>query len=191
MTTATDICNRALDILHEAPITSLDDDRPIGRWCKRNFATTRDALLEESEWNFALKRASLAKDATDPAFGWDHAFTLPGDCIRLVPLTEDGEGEGRPIPHEIEAGKVLTDAASPLKVRYVYRNEDYDRYPATFQMALAARLAMQMAHWITGKSSYVQIAEGMYRDAMSKAWLADAVQGTVPRAADSDWTDAR
>jgi hypothetical protein len=191
MTTETDICNRALDVLKEAPITSIDDQRPIGRWLKRNFAVERDALLEEAEWNFALKRASLPADSSPPAFGWDAAYTLPSDCIRLVPLTEDGQVEGRPIPHEVEGGKIFTDAPAPLKVRYVHRSENYATWPATFQKALSARLARGMAHWLTGKTSFLQIADAMYRDAMNSAWLSDAVQGTSPRAADTEWTDAR
>lgn len=191
MTTETDICNRALDLLKEAPITSIDDQRPIGKWLKRNFAVERDALLEEAEWNFALARTALAADADEPAFGWDYSYTLPPDCIRLIPLTYDGYSEGRPIPHEVEGGKILTDEAAPLNIRYVARVEDYKRYPASFQKALSARLARGMAHWLTGKSSFVQIADAIYRDAMSKAWLSDAVQGTVPRAADTEWTDLR
>ena len=57
--TPTDIVNLALDMLKEAPITSIDEGRPIAMWCKRNFDVTRDALLEEADWNFALKRAEL------------------------------------------------------------------------------------------------------------------------------------
>lgn len=191
MTSATDIANRALDILKEAPISSIEDARPIAMWLKRNFDVTRDALLEESEWNFALKRASLPASSTAPAFGWQKQYQLPGDCIRVIPLTADGSFEGTPVPFEVEDGKILTDAEAPLKVRYVYRNENYAAYPATFQQALSAKLAMKMAHWLTGKSSFVQIAEGMYRDAMSKAWLSDAAQGSVPRPADEQWISAR
>lgn len=188
---STDICNLALDILKEGPIGSIDDDRPTANWLRRNFEQSRDALLEETEWNFATKRVSLPQDADAPSFGWDYSYTLPADCIRVIPLTCDGEDEGDPIPHSVEGGKILTDASGPLKVRYVYRSTDYARYPATFIDALSARLATKMAHWLTGKSNYVTIAQGLYNDAMRRAWLSDAVQGTTPRAADDDWINAR
>ena len=71
--TETDICNMALDILKEAPISSLTDVRPIASWLNRNFATQRDAALSLANWNFALTRTTLAADATAPAFGWDYA----------------------------------------------------------------------------------------------------------------------
>lgn len=191
MTTATDISNLAIDILKETPISSIDDERPIAMWLKRNFAVTRDALLTQTEWNFALKRAALPEDSEPPAFGWSKSYTLPADCIRLLPVTLCGTAEGTPIPHEVEGDAVLTNLSGPLRVRYVRRTEEYGRYPATFIEALAARLAVKMAHWLTGKSSYVQIAEGLYRDAMDRAWLSDAVQGTSPRAADDEWVNRR
>jgi len=189
--TPTDIVNLALDVLKEAPITSIDEGRPIAMWCKRNFAVTRDSLLEEADWNFAIKRAKLPASVTPPAFGWEHQYTLPADCLRLIALTYGGYPEGQPIPFEVEGGMILTNATGPLPVRYVARVENYDAYPATFINALSAKLATRMAHWVTGKSNYVQIASGLYQDAMNKAWLADAIVGTVPRAADDEWINAR
>ena len=191
MPTQTDVANMALDMLKEAPITSIDEARPIAMWIKRNFDTARDATLEETEWNFALKRDAIAADATVPAFGWAYAYTLPSDCIRLLPLTTDGYSEGDPIAHELEAGKILTDALAPLNIRYIYRHVDYGAYPATFTTALAARLALGMAHWLTGKTGFAQVAQQTYAQAINRAWLSDAVQGTSPRAADNDWVNAR
>lgn len=191
MTTETDLINRALDILKEAELSSINDNRPIARWMKRNFYVTRDALLEESEWNFAIKRYSLPEASPAPAFGWSHAYTCPPETIRVVPLTANGDSEGYPIPHEVEGGQILTNACAPLKVRIVTQIEDYDRYPATFQTALSARLAMGCAHWLTGKTNFAQIATNMYREALQKAWLSDAIQGTSPRAADDEWVMAR
>lgn len=191
MASATDIANLALDILKEAPINSIDEDRPTARLIKRNFEVERDALLEYADWNFAMKRAALPADAEAPAFGWAYAYTLPSDCIRLMPVTADGATEGNPIDHEVEAGRILTNLSGPLKIRYVYRCDKYGTYPATFTLALAARLARKMAHWMTGKTSYVQVAQQLYRDTMEEAWQSDAVQGTWPRAADNEWVDAR
>jgi len=189
--TPTDIVNLALDVLKEAPITSIDEGRPIAMWCKRNFAVTRDSLLEEADWNFALKRVKLPASVTAPAFGWDYQYTLPADCLRVIALTEGGYPEGSPVPYEVEGNYILTNQSGPLPVRYVARVENYDAYPATFINALSAKLATRAAHWVTGKSNYVQIAEGLYRDAMQKAWLADAIVGTVPRAADNEWVHSR
>lgn len=188
---ATDICNQALDILKEAPISSLTDSRPIAKWLNRNFETTRDAALSMANWNFALKRSEIPAESDAPAFGWDYAYTLPVDCIRLIPLTQNGKLEGSPVAHVVEQGRVLTDKAGPLKIRYVARVENYNAYHPLFVEALAARLAFKMAHWLTGKVSYQQVAQGIYENAMNDAWLADAIEGDTPRPADDDWIEAR
>jgi len=191
MTTETDICNLALDILKEAPITSIEDNRPIAMWCKRNFAVSRDSVLSRADWNFALKRASIPADSTPPEFGWAKSYTLPSDCLRLIPLTTCGHYEGVPIPHEVEGGRVLTDHAGPLRVRFVARIENYNRYPPIFIEALAGYLAMKCAHWLTGKQGYQQIAQGLFEEAIRNAWLVDAIEGTSPRAADDEWVNQR
>lgn len=191
MTSATDIANQALDLLVEAPVSSLEDQRPIGKWLKRNFAVTRDSVLERANWNFALRRKAIPADSAAPAFGWSYAYSLPGECLRVLPLTHDGTSEGYPVNHEIEDRKIFTNLGGPLRVRYVFRNENYGVYPACFQEAVAGRLAMKMAHFLTGKSSYVQIAQAMYDDAIRTAWLTDAIEGTSPRAADDEWIRAR
>jgi hypothetical protein len=95
----TDIYNVALDMLRERPITSLSDGRPQTDWLNRNWAGTRDALLRAHTWNFAITRASLAASSTAPAFGWDVAYDVEPDHLRLLPLRTGGELNGRPIPH--------------------------------------------------------------------------------------------
>lgn len=187
----TAICNQALDILKEAPISSLSDQRPIGRWCARNFDTTRDALLSMANWNFAMKRASLAAEVTAPAFGWEKAYTLPTDCLRLVALTYEGYEESNPVRHIVEGGAILTNAGGPLPIRYVARTVNYNTYHALFIEALAARLAFKCAHWATGKTGYQQVAQSIFDRAYGDAWLTDAIEGDQPMAADNAWIDAR
>lgn len=189
--TPTDLCNLALDILKEAPISSIDDARPMAQWCKRNFAVSRDSLLARADWNFALKRDVLASNAQGPAFGWSYSYTLPADCIRLLPLTVNGYSESQPIAHEVEGGKILTNYKGPLKIRYVARTEQYAGYPAAFVEALSAYIAMKGAHWITGKQGYQQVAAQLFDRAMNNAWLVDAIEGTNPRAADNEWIAMR
>lgn len=58
--TVTNICNLALDILKEAPMTDVDTDAtPVSRWFLRNYAEQRDALLRAYPWRFAIKRKRL------------------------------------------------------------------------------------------------------------------------------------
>jgi hypothetical protein len=187
----TDICNLALDMLKEMPIGSLQDNRPVARWLARNYDLARDSLMRRYDWNFACRRVELAADATAPVFGWTYQYTLPIDCLRVIPLTHDGSSTGSPVAHEIEAGSILTDAAAPLRVRYVARVENVASYSPEFIQALAARLASGMAHWLTGKNSYAQSITAAFDEAIRTAWSMDAIEGTWPLSAEDEWINAR
>lgn len=189
--TEIEIANMALDMLHEGPITSLTENRPAARWFARNMTPTRDALLESTDWDFARRRVMLAQDAEKPTFFWQYAYTLPLDCVRLLPVTADGSVHGRPIKHEREGRRVLCNLSGPLKVRYIRAEPISGAWPATAREALAARLATKLAHTLTGKSSYAEIAQNLYGEAIRNAHMSNAVQGTEPMPADDEWLDAR
>lgn len=190
VTDATGICNLALDLLAEAPIANLTDDRRIARWCNRNFDTARDSLLRKAPWRFAIKLAEISSD-TAPIFGWSQAYILPADCLRPLPLTVGGHPDGAIVPSEVIGQRLETNAAAPIRLRYICRVSDVTAYPADFVEALSAALAMKMAHWLTGKSGYFQIAQSVWREALNNAVLTDAIEGTIPEPDDSRWIAER
>ncbi len=187
---ATDICNLALDLLAEAPIADLSDDRRIARWCDRNYDTARDSLLRKAPWRFAVKLVELTA-ATPPVFGWNQAYDLPADCLRPLPLTVRGVPHGSIIPSEVIGQRLETDAPAPIRLRYISRITDVAAYPADFVEALAAALAMKMAHWLTGKSGYQQLVVQAHRAALSNAVLTDAIDGTIAEPDASYWLSER
>lgn len=186
-----DVWNQALDLLKEAPFRSTTDNTSVSRWFERNYATIRDAVTRAYPWNFARARASLTADATAPDFGWAYRFALPADCLRPMPLTVDGEWEGQPIQHEVEGGYILTDDPGPVYLRYIAQKTDPADWEPLFVRALAGALAAQAAHWMTGKASFVQIADAQYQGALREARRIDASEGTMERAYDSDVISAR
>lgn len=197
-TTKTSICNLALDTLTQAPLTDVDtDNTPESRWFVRNYEIARDAEYRAHPWKFATTRASLTVDGTAPAFGWDCRYALPTGYIRLLPLTQDGEIDGMPIPHEIEADAstgtlyILTDEPSTLKVRYIKQITDPTKFDPLFVVALGAKLAMMGAHRFTGKQSMLETAAALYSDAIAQARLANAIEGTAQRPAADDVIAAR
>lgn len=190
--TKTNICNLALDILHEGPFTDVDADNTANsRWFVRNYEVTRDAEIRKHVWNFAKKRASLTADGTAPTFGWSTRFAVPSDCLRVLQLRYDGEFEGPHVPHEVEAGYILTDQSTTLYLLYLFQITDTTKFDPNFVEALAARLAMKAAHRFTGKQSMVQVAASFYADAISEARLANAIEGTPQKAYDDDVIAAR
>lgn len=184
--TRIDIYNLTLDLLEEAPVTSLADGKPTTNWLNRNYETARDAELRRHPWNFALARTRLAADAGAPAFGWARRFTLPADCLAVTPLTAEGRQNGALVPYEVEGDKVLSDATAPLPLRYVARITDEARFDPLFVEVLVSKLAFKMAHWLTGKRSFAERALTLYQDALAAARLADALESTFPDAVADD-----
>lgn len=174
----TDICNLALDHLREAPIGHIDADGSVSEWFQRNFDAVLDGVLRDHPWNFAITRASIAVDGTAPDFGWTYRYALPTDCVRLLQIRSGGYLNGAPVEHEIEGEYILTNAPTPLKIRYIKTMSDPSKWDALFVEAMAAALALKMSHWLTGKTSYVQMAKALYDEALAKAKRVDGMEGT-------------
>lgn len=187
----TSIMNMALDLLEEEPMLSPDDDRPAVRWMNRNYLPVLDSLIEGHPWNFALKRASIPALAEAPAFGWRYAFQLPSDCIRVMPLTYAGHRNGPSIPYEMEGRQILTDAAAPLRIRYLRRVTDMATMSPSFVQAFAASLAFRSANWITGKQSYAQALKDEAARLMATAQSIDSLSGTPEEPEDDSWVSGR
>ena len=184
--TETGLCNLALDMLHEGPISSIDDDEPNARRFKRSFDALRDAFLASHPWNFAVRRTALASSADKPFFGWDYRYLLPGDCLRLLPLREGGGFQGAHIAHEVEDGHILTDAPPPLRIRYVRRVEAVGQWSPLAVTAFAAFLAANMAHAVTGKASYARFAADRFEEELKRAKRNDGLESAIARADASD-----
>ena len=86
MASVVDLCNRALDLLGAANITSLTENSKEARLCNGNFDDVRDAVLRSHPWNIAITRRALARDTDTPAFGFSFQYSLPTDpfCLRVL-----------------------------------------------------------------------------------------------------------
>ena len=124
-------------------------------------------------------------------YGWVYRYPIPSDCIRMLPLRQNGSFEGRLIKHEIEDGYILTDTGTSLQSRYISKFTDALRFDPLFKEALAARMAAKLAHWLTGKISASDAMAKAYNTAIEKARLADSLEGSDERPADDDVIDQR
>jgi hypothetical protein len=192
MYSETDIANLALGLLEEALITSYADDTgAVARLCRLHYPITRDTLLRAHPWNFAIARASLAADSAPPSSGWLYQYTLPADCVRLLPLQTEAQFNGYPRRHVVEGGKVLTDHEAPLKILYISRATNTALFDPLFVDALAKGLAARLASFVTGKQSYAERLMQMAQEALRVARTADGMEGTMEDPAADDWALAR
>jgi len=106
MATPEDIVNIALSNLGHSPqlVTSLSGTTTTEVLAGLHYPMARDALLSEINWNFAIKRAALKPNTTEPVFGFSNAYDMPSDMIRII-RTADGSKWRK------EGAKLLSDTA--------------------------------------------------------------------------------
>lgn len=181
-TTFVEIANRAITYLGGETITSLDDDTKEGRACKRLYEQTRDQLLRDHPWNFAIKRASLAANTTAPVFEYTNAFDWPDKCLRIIEVNTTEEWA-------VEGQQIVTDAAAPLEIVYIERVTDPNLFDAKFIEAYSLRLAADIAYDITASQTVASNAETKYASLLQEARLIDAQESLS--ANEQSWLDAR
>lgn len=134
----TDICNLALArVGHRDGNPLLDyssDQTKAGRLCRLMYPINVEATLRAHRWNFATKRATLAKLATAPTYGYSSAFQLPVDFLRLA-YTQDEE-QGYDQDYRIE-GRTLLANADTYSIEYVANITDSTQFDAMFADAVA------------------------------------------------------
>lgn len=143
MAAIVDIINTALAELGQTRVSSRDAATPGAQAIDSVFDAELDLFLEEHPWNFAKARASLARTASTPLFGFQYAYALPADFFAVWQ-------EERPdMLYRIEGGKLLCDEEE-VQLVYIRRVTTANEMPATFRDALALRLAARVCRRVTG-----------------------------------------
>jgi hypothetical protein len=170
------VASMAASMLDEFRLVDLDQDDPMSRFFAREFGQVRDEVIQLYPWHAFSKRKQLTPETEAPEFGWDYAYNYPSDCIRLLPLRQDGLLNGNDIPHEIEGRQILCDVPTVLPVRYLFRQTNMAKWPPLTARVLAARLARYASTRVTGKSSYFQKCDQEFKMALTEATAADTLE---------------
>lgn len=187
MASKVDIANRALQKLGAERIVSLSQDTENARACNLLFDSVRDSELRAHPWNFAIKRAQLAADATAPAFGYQAAYTLPTDCLRVLPTDENLNTHD----WQIEGRKILTNDSAPLNVRYICRVDDPNQYDAMFIEALACAMAQELCEQLTQSNTKAQMIRQDYTTAIRMAKKLNAFENISAEMPTDTWITVR
>lgn len=185
MASETGICNRALQLLGATRITSLaDTNSKSARECSVAYEPLRDALLRRYPWVFAITRAQLAEDVATPSFGFAHQYTLPTDCMRVLPnsdATNDWVIEGR---------KILTDWAAPLNIRYVKKIVDPNEMDPLFREVLSTRIAEETCEALTNSATKKAVIKQALDDIMADAVRTGGLEQGPPVWREASWVEA-
>lgn len=206
MASQVSICNQALGWIGANLITSLNDDNREAQLCKANFFDLRDAVLEEREWTFAVRRIDLSPTTVDPVYGYGNQFVLPDDVIRVlnVPDTSSnflllgGAGFGgievgpdqqpqlqnwrkESIEGPAATGNVILADVDRIVCRVIWRVTNIDLWSPMFTQALAARLAADLAIPLTQNRTLQADMWTLYERKLAKAATMDGMQGKMEK----------
>lgn len=186
MPSAVDIANSALTKCGANLITSFSDNTEGARLVNANYDLVRDKVLRMHPWNCVTKRAQLAPLATDPAWGFDYAYAMPADALRIVEVDTS-------LQWRVEDGNILTDEGTVLNVRYIRAETDPNVFDSLLSDAIAVRLAMQIVERLTQSNSKKQLIMDEWKDIMRLAGRSDAQEGSsIPDDVTRDtWIQAR
>jgi hypothetical protein len=169
-TSNTDIQNRALTLLSADRIQTDNNTSEQARKMNAIYDSTRDAMLSEHNWNFAMKERQLSLLSDEPIKDdWDYVYQLPSDCLRVLNIEGDYQ-------FAIYSNKLYTNT-DDVRILYVSRETDPNRFSAGFIKALAARLAADLAFGITQNATIATNMDAVAIRDLKEAKWSDSQEG--------------
>ena len=191
-----EICNLALDRLGTRGIASLiTPTTETENICARHYDQTRRWVLRRFLFNFAKKYATL-EESTDvsPSYGYDAAFYLPDDFIRLLSvgnLPDMNVLRGR--DYDIVENYLYTslDDDGDLKVSYIKDAKLVTEFDPLFIDVLQLKLAANMSPKFVQKPSVIREIRADLADAVLAAAAISGQEKPPVRIESSKWIAAR
>ncbi len=208
LSSETDICNQALNLVASPNISVIGEDTKQGRACSTFYPPARDNLLALHDWRFATARQSLSRldtDALNLVGGQptelSYGFALPPDCVRArylepqqVSLTNDRlEVEVRALapPHFERRGQVIFADCESAALIYTRRVENAGEFDPLFAHALVAMLAVELALHLRLNAQLVNAARNELELRLANARAASANEASNIDDRQVSWLEAR
>jgi len=178
------VANIALTYLGAARITDFTDKKESAILANTFFNQARDEVLRLHDWNSAIKRYSVAEDATAPAFEFNHQYKIPSDCLRVIRL------EFVRAVYRIEGRKILTDETAPLNFLGIQKVDDMNSLDPLLRDVIAINLARLLAQRLTGGRLQIAKMDALLEKKMSDARFYDASESSVRELFAEEFIDA-
>lgn len=185
MASKTEIANRALIKVGERRVSNVETtDTEAARTINELYDTVRDAVLSSYPWNFSIKRANLAPDATSPVWEWNYAYTVPSDFLSLVCIKDNPE-------YDFENNKILTDEGTTLYIKYISKVTNTGLYSPVFVEAFSALLAAESIEKITQSNTKKAALQAEYERIIRRAHMIDAQENPIKDLELDEWVTSR
>jgi hypothetical protein len=173
MTTTSELAvvNEALVRLGVPPVGALSELNAQGVSASTLLETTRQELIADHPWSFALREAALSElslsNSDERLIGYDHVYQLPPGILRIIGLRSRS-------PYRISADQLYTNAKDAELVYLEDVGVSY--WPPHFRRALVFSLAAAMALPITDSTSRADLYYSQARQGLQRARAIDSQQ---------------
>jgi len=178
-TSAVAICNLALDLLKERPISNIEDPETVPEAiCARWYDVDRAALLQAYNWGFATKSRALPLGDTPDVAIYTDAYVFPNDYLHLKAIKSPRLALNH-FDYSIEGNQLLINnsGASSLDVWYIFDEETVTKFSPLFIELFVAELALRLSFKITVAPEIVRavkvLADSLRLRALAKNGQAD------------------
>lgn len=212
MASKTAICNLALARIGiQQQIASIDESSAYARACKLFYDQSREAILRNRPWPWALRYETLALVVEDPNPDWAYAYRYPDNYLKIYQLVQEGgtltgidiydnlnlgytPNFSQAIPWQMgsdtQGQLIYTDLASAISYG-TYDVTDTAQFSSEFSDALSWRIAAEIAPGLTKDAGVADRAFQMSEMIASRS-AASAYNESQPHAPrDSGFTEAR
>ena len=172
-------------------ISSLTQKTKEANVCEEIYFDFRDQLLEMHYWNFAVGRQQLAVDPEDePSFGFEFAFQLPSDALKIRAVHGNSEGRGL-IPYKHEGDNIMTDSTDCYLV-YTKRITDPNKMSGLFRRALSRMMSANLAMALSNSARRSEALEKQFENVdYPRAKSSDSIQDYPDQLPESEWVTSR
>ena len=174
-------------------ISSFTQDSKEANLVNKFYEPSLREVLRMHTWNCAMARVEMTQDTETPAFGWDHQYSLPADCLRPLKLFRTSSSQRfvkEKVEWRVEGRKVLTNY-DQVYLLYIKLLEDPNQMDDLFIRCLYTQLAIKLAFPLTEDTQMVRMLEDeMNSVILPEARRVNSFEGYEVPSVDSEWIEA-
>ncbi len=179
------ISNLALSWMGQNLINSLTDNQNEAIIMNANYALSRDKVLNDYAWTFAMRREILAPILPVPVFGSANQFLIPSDVLFVHrvyrPSSRNLQTNDLQNARWTREGQNILAREEVIWAHFIIRVTNTDLFSPSFVHALAARMAADTAMTFTESIRLEEKMEARYETKLADAAFADGRQGRTEK----------
>ena len=144
-------------------------------------------IINESRANFCIKRADIAASISTPSWGYDNAFPIPSDCLRVIEIKDVDDYALESVDGVFS---IVCDSSGPLYIKYISKVTDTGIFTPLFAELLAVNIAIETVDRITDDSGLKNDLIFMRKEILNRVSSTDAIESSTEYFVEDDWLSA-